>query len=147
MRNAPLWPALACCVRAVQTGLTRPWLDYPSRRPGLNSLGPACPSSSSPNGTPGKKPPAPSVKLRLSRTPLEGRSGSKPLAPSAQRGAKQQREGRHRNSVPHECGGIGAGVTCAPRGRDARAHCTTIGSVIRSLLSEHRVNARRLTKN
>src|SRR5258706_1075727 len=37
------------------------------------------------NGTPGKKPPAPSVKLRLARTPLEQRSGSKPLARSAQR--------------------------------------------------------------
>jgi len=36
-----------------------------------------------PNGTPGEKPPAPSVKLQLGRTPLEQRSGSKPLAPSA----------------------------------------------------------------
>ncbi len=67
-------------------------LDCPSRRPGLNSLGPACPSSSSPNGTPGKKPPAPSVKLRLSRTPLEQRSGSKSLAPSAQRRSTVRKE-------------------------------------------------------
>src|SRR5262249_33074619 len=34
------------------------------------------------NGTPGKKPPAPSVKTRLARTPLAQRSGSKLLEPS-----------------------------------------------------------------
>jgi len=38
-----------------------------------------------PNGTPGKKPAAPSVKLRLAPTPLEQRSGNKPLEPSAKR--------------------------------------------------------------
>jgi len=38
-----------------------------------------------PNGTPGKKPPAPSVKVRIGRTPLEQRSGSKPLEPSVRR--------------------------------------------------------------
>jgi hypothetical protein len=32
-----------------------------------------------PNGTPGKNPLAPSVKIRLGRTPLEQRSDSKPL--------------------------------------------------------------------
>jgi hypothetical protein len=41
MRNAPLWPALACCVRAVQTGLTRLrpfcWIARPDGR-GLNTL-------------------------------------------------------------------------------------------------------------
>jgi hypothetical protein len=37
------------------------------------------------NGTPGKKPPALSLKLRLGRTPLEQRSGSKPLEQSAKR--------------------------------------------------------------
>jgi hypothetical protein len=35
-----------------------------------------------PSSTPGKKPPAPSLKLRLARSPLEQRSGSKPLEPS-----------------------------------------------------------------
>jgi hypothetical protein len=39
-----------------------------------------------------KKPPAPSVKLRLGRTPLEQRSGSKPLEPVAQRGSKARKE-------------------------------------------------------
>jgi hypothetical protein len=43
------------------------------------------PKQQQPNGTPGKKPPAPSLKLRVGRTPLEQRSGSKPLAPSAKR--------------------------------------------------------------
>jgi len=37
------------------------------------------------NGTPGKKPPAPSVKTRLARTPLAQRSGSKLLEPSVRR--------------------------------------------------------------
>jgi hypothetical protein len=41
--------------------------------------------------TPGKKPPAPSVKRRVARTPLEHRSGSKPLEPSAQRRPKPVR--------------------------------------------------------
>ena len=45
-----------------------------------------------PNGTPGKKAPAPSLKLRLGRTPLEQRSGSEPLAPSAQRRSTVRRE-------------------------------------------------------
>jgi hypothetical protein len=44
------------------------------------------------NGTPGKKPPAPSLKLWLGRTPLEQRSGNKPLAPSAQRGSTVRKE-------------------------------------------------------
>jgi hypothetical protein len=33
------------------------------------------------NGTPGKKPPAPSLKVRRIRTPLEQRSGTKPPPP------------------------------------------------------------------
>jgi hypothetical protein len=37
------------------------------------------------NGTPGKKPPAPSLKVRRGRTPLEQRLNSKPLEQSAQR--------------------------------------------------------------
>lgn len=39
----------------------------------------------SPNDTLGRKPPAPSVKVRMGWTPLEQRSGSKPLEPSVQR--------------------------------------------------------------
>ena len=35
-----------------------------------------------PNGTPGKKPPAPSVKVRMGRTPLQQKSRREPLAPS-----------------------------------------------------------------
>jgi hypothetical protein len=50
------------------------------------------PKQQQPNGTPGKKPPAPFLKLRLGRTPLEQRSGSKPLEPSAQ-GRSAAREG------------------------------------------------------
>jgi hypothetical protein len=45
-----------------------------------------------PNSTPGKKPPAPSVKLRLARTPLEQRSGSKPLEPAAPRRSTVRKE-------------------------------------------------------
>jgi hypothetical protein len=44
------------------------------------------------NGTPSKKPPAPSMKLRLGRTPLEQRSGSEPLARSAQRPSVVRKE-------------------------------------------------------
>ena len=45
-----------------------------------------------PNRTPGKKPPAPSVKIRAGRTPLEQRSGSKPLEPSAKRRSIPRKE-------------------------------------------------------
>jgi hypothetical protein len=41
-----------------------------------------------PNSTLGKKPPAPSVKVRLARTPLGQRSGSKPLEPAVPRQSK-----------------------------------------------------------
>jgi len=50
------------------------------------------PKQRQPNGTPGKKPAAPSLKLRLGRTPLEQRSGIKPLAPSAQRRSTVRKE-------------------------------------------------------
>jgi len=46
---------------------------------------PPCPKQPKPNGTPGKKPPAPSVKLRLGWTPLQQRIGNEKLEPSAQR--------------------------------------------------------------
>jgi hypothetical protein len=53
------------------------------------------------NGTPGKKPPAPLVKVRMGRTPLEQRSGSKPLEPSAQRrGIDETETGRRPKPVP-----------------------------------------------
>jgi hypothetical protein len=42
-------------------------------------------------GHPRKKPAAPSLKLRLSRTPLEQRSGSEPLEPSAKGRLRGQR--------------------------------------------------------
>jgi hypothetical protein len=42
--------------------------------------------------------------------------------------------------LPHECGGMRPGLHArGGGGRDARAHRTTTESVIRSLLSEHRV--------
>jgi hypothetical protein len=46
----------------------------------VNPIPGSCPlPKQQPSGTPGKKLPAPSVQLRLARTPLEQRSGSKPL--------------------------------------------------------------------
>jgi hypothetical protein len=59
-----------------------------------------------PNGTPGKKPPAPSVEARLGRTPLEQRSGSKPLAPSAQRPstADESEAGQRSKPIPERRG-------------------------------------------
>jgi len=62
--------------------------------------------SKQPNSTPGKKPVASSLKLRLGRTPLEQRSGSEPLAPSAQRPPTVRKEtdevetGRRSKPVP-----------------------------------------------
>src|SRR5258706_13490556 len=70
------------------------------------------------NGTPGKKPPAPSVKLRLARTPLEQRSGSKPLARSAQR----------RSTVGEKADEVEAGQRAKPipvrRGRGQKSEMT-----------------------
>src|SRR5258708_5585638 len=70
-------------------------------------------------GTPSKKPPAASLKLRLARTPLEQRSGSKPLAPSAQR----------RSTVRKETDEIETGQRPKPipvrRGRGQKSEMTT----------------------
>jgi hypothetical protein len=44
------------------------------------------------NGTPGKKPPAPSLKVRKGRARLEQRSDNKPLKQSAQRRAADETE-------------------------------------------------------
>src|SRR5258708_23689418 len=55
------------------------------QRPGPTRFWCVMPKQPKSNGTPGKKPPAPSVKVRMGRTPLEQRSGSKPLEPSVQR--------------------------------------------------------------
>jgi hypothetical protein len=44
------------------------------------------------NGTPGKKRPAPSLKVRRDRSPQEQRSGTKPLEQSAQRQATNETE-------------------------------------------------------
>jgi hypothetical protein len=53
---------------------------------------PAMPKQPKPNGTPGKKPPAPSAKIRLARTPLQQRIGSEPLARPAQRRSTARKE-------------------------------------------------------
>jgi hypothetical protein len=59
----------------------------------------AMPKQQQPNGTPGKKPPAPSLKLRLARTRLEQRSGSKPLEPSGQRQSTEAETGQRSRLV------------------------------------------------
>jgi len=51
------------------------------------------PKQPKPNGTPGKKPPAPSIKTRLDLTPVEQRSGSTPLEPSARRRSAGRKSG------------------------------------------------------
>jgi hypothetical protein len=54
-----------------------------------------------PNDTLSKKPPAPSVKVRGAATPLEQRSGAKPLDPPAQRrAADEAKTGRRAKPVP-----------------------------------------------
>jgi hypothetical protein len=45
------------------------------------------------DGTPGKKPPAPSLKVRRGRTPLEQRSGTKPVEATPPRGTKEAEPG------------------------------------------------------
>jgi hypothetical protein len=73
--------------------------------------------------TPGKKPPVPSVRVRPGRTPVEQRSGRKPLEPSGQRRATARTEtdqaetGRSGKTVS---GTAQTGIECLPKRFDAR---------------------------
>jgi hypothetical protein len=91
-------------------GLAWPRLFFLSQRAGVPDIvilvdfktrvghwdGPPCPKRS--NGTPGKKPPAPSVKRRPGRTPLEQRSGNKP-APTVHNETNNVEAGRRPKPV------------------------------------------------
>src|SRR5258708_28060305 len=81
MRNAPLWPALACCVRAVQMGLTRLrpfcWIARPDDR-GLNTLlVPHAQAAAQRDGV-AKKLPAAKVRPHDFRALMEILNGRKP---------------------------------------------------------------------
>jgi hypothetical protein len=94
---APPLPALACDERLPVPGAFRSPALAQKCTPGaeaLDIIAVPVPKQQQPNGTPGKKPPAPSLKLRLGRTPLEQRSGSEPPEPLAQRRSTVGKEDR-----------------------------------------------------
>jgi hypothetical protein len=93
-------------------GSRRPLGGTPPRRPALDScVGLIKPRTAwagvskvtavakHPNGTPGKKPPAPSIKRRPDRTPPEQRSGAKP-APTVHSETSEVEPGKRPKRAP-----------------------------------------------